>query len=111
MGRANPSKSAVLEPSYRSLRWGRCGRGRRAAQIHSPREMGSDRTPMGQFLGARGDLEFICALLIHSLTLRECWERDPEIFSNRDACFRTALGRKCSVACISSALITPGAVI
>lgn len=32
---------------------------------------------MGHFLGARGDLEFICALLIHSLTLRERWERDP----------------------------------
>lgn len=91
MGKANPSKSAVLESSYCSLRWGWRGRvGWAGAQIHSPQEMGSDRTPMGQFRDWERILSFICALPIHSFTLQECGERDPG-FSNREACFRLVL--------------------
>lgn len=80
MGKANPSKSAVLESSNRSLRWGWQRGGGAGAQTHSPREMGSDRTPVGQFRDWEGILSFICALPIHSFTLQECGERDPGFF-------------------------------
>lgn len=102
MGKANPSKSAVLESSYRSLRWGWPGLGGGGPLKYiGPREMGCDRAPMGQFQGPWVDFEFICALLIHGFTLRESWERDLKIFSN--AWFRPVLF---SVASNSSVLIT-----